>query len=144
MKNSQNMNLDNVMMNFNATSLYFSAMYDEKSVNPKIRTGFVFKPHMNDVFVEAFRNLTFKQEGNERAVFKIKYYNPPNLIFQYLPVKEEVKNIEVITMRNRYVIDTLTIVDFQENVKLGGKVIEFYGGVIYRDLMQNLHELFSE
>ena len=35
-------------------------------------------------------------------------------------------------MRNGYIIDTLTSVDFQENVKLGGKVTEIYEGVIYR------------
>ena len=35
-------------------------------------------------------------------------------------------------MRNGYIINTLTSVDFQENVKLGGKVTEIYEGVIYR------------
>ena len=33
-------------------------------------------------------------------------------------------------MRNGYVIDTLTSVDFQEIVEIGGKVIEIYEGVI--------------
>ena len=36
-------------------------------------------------------------------------------------------------MRNRYIIDTLTSVDFQEIVKIGGKGIEIYEGVIYRE-----------
>ena len=36
-------------------------------------------------------------------------------------------------MRNGYVIDTLTSVDIQEIVKVGGKVIEIYEGVIYRE-----------
>ena len=36
-------------------------------------------------------------------------------------------------MRNRYIIDTLTSVDIQKNVKIGGKVIEIYEGVIYRE-----------
>ena len=35
-------------------------------------------------------------------------------------------------MRNGYIIDTLTSVDIQEIVKLGGKVIEIYEGVFYR------------
>ena len=35
-------------------------------------------------------------------------------------------------MRNGYIIPTLTSVDIQENVKIGGKVIEIYEGVIYR------------
>ena len=36
-------------------------------------------------------------------------------------------------MRNGYIIDTLTSVDIQEIVKVGGKVIEIYEGVIYRE-----------
>ena len=34
-------------------------------------------------------------------------------------------------MRNGYIIDTLTSVDIQEIVKIGGRVIEIYEGVIY-------------
>ena len=78
-------------MDFDATSLYPSAMWDEKSVFPKIETGFAFKPHMNDVYVEAFNNQSFNEDGDESAILTIKYYNPPNLIFQHLPVKEKVK-----------------------------------------------------
>ena len=36
-------------------------------------------------------------------------------------------------MRNGYIIDTLTSVDIQEIVKIEGKVIENYEGVIYRE-----------
>ena len=36
-------------------------------------------------------------------------------------------------MRNSYIKDTLTSVDIQENVKIGGKVIEIYEGVFYRE-----------
>ena len=36
-------------------------------------------------------------------------------------------------MRNAYIIDTLTSVDIQENLKIEGKVIQFYEGVIYRE-----------
>ena len=32
-------------MVFDATSLYISAFWDEKSVYPVIETGFAFKPH---------------------------------------------------------------------------------------------------
>ena len=35
-------------------------------------------------------------------------------------------------MRNGFIIDTLTSVDIQEIVKIGGKVIEISEGVIYR------------
>ena len=36
-------------------------------------------------------------------------------------------------MRNGYIVDTLTSVDIFEIVKIGGKVIEIYEGVIYRE-----------
>ena len=36
-------------------------------------------------------------------------------------------------MRNGYIIDTLTSVEIQETIKIGGKVIEIYEGVIYRE-----------
>ena len=68
---------------------------------------------MSDVFVEAFNNQTFNEDGDESAILKIKYYNPHNLIFQHLPDKEKVKEIEVNRMRNGYIIDTLTSVDIQ-------------------------------
>ena len=61
-----------------------------------------------------------------------KNYNPPNLIFQHLPVEGKVKNVEVNGMRNVYINDTLKSVDTCEIVKMGGKVIRFYEGVIYR------------
>ena len=35
-------------------------------------------------------------------------------------------------MRKSYIIHHLTSVDIQEIVKIGGKVIEIYEGVIYR------------
>ena len=38
-------------MDFDDTSLYPSAMWDKNSDYPKIETGFVFKPHMNNVFL---------------------------------------------------------------------------------------------
>ena len=120
-------------MNFDATSLYPSAIWDEKSVYPKIETGFAFKLHMNDVYVEAFNNQTFNEDGGESAILTKKYYNPPYLIFQHLPVKEKIKNVEVNRMRNGYIIDTLPSIDIQEIVKIGGRVIEIYEGVIYRE-----------
>ena len=88
---------------------------------------------MNNVYVEAFNNQTFIQDGDESAILRTKYYNPPYVIFQHLPVKENVKNVEVNRMRNGYIIDKLTSVDICEIVKIGGKVIEIYEGAIYRE-----------
>ena len=36
-------------------------------------------------------------------------------------------------MRNGYITDVLTIVDIEEIVRIGGKVIEVYDEVIYRE-----------
>ena len=94
-------------MDFDATSMYPLALWVEKSVYPKIDTGLSFKLHMNKTYVDKFNN----QNCNESAILTIKYYNPPNLIFQHFPVKEKVKNIEVNRMRNGYIIDTLTSID---------------------------------
>ena len=132
-KKVQKLNPNDVMMDFDATSLYPSAMWDENSLHPKIETGFAFKPHMNNVYVEAFNNQTFNHDGIDSAILRIKYYKPPYDIFQHLPVKEKVKNEEVNRMRNGYIIDTLTSVDFWEIVKIGGRVIENNKGVIYRE-----------
>ena len=128
-KKIQKLNLNDVMMDFDATSLYPSAMWDENSVYPKIETGFTFEPHMNKTY-SVFNNQTFNQDGDESAILRIKHYNPRNLIFQHLPVKEKVKNVEVNRMRNGYNIDTLTSVDICEIVKTGARVIEIYEGVI--------------
>ena len=60
-------------MDFDATSLYPNAMWDENSVYPKIETGFAFKPQMNKTYVEAFNKETFNQDGDESAILTIKY-----------------------------------------------------------------------
>ena len=40
-------------------------------------------------------------------------------------------------MRNGYFVAVSTSVDFQEIVKIGGRVIEIYEGVIYREIFKN-------
>ena len=122
--------LNHLLWGFDAVSLYPSAMWDEKSIYPKIETGYAFKSHINDELVEKFNNQTFNKGS---AILKIKYYNPKNLIVQHIPIKEKEKKIEINRMRNGYIIDTLTSVDICEIVKIGGKVIEIYEGVIYRE-----------
>ena len=56
------------MMDFDATSLYPSAMWVENSVYLKIENGFAFKLYMDDMYVDAFNNQTFNQVGNESAI----------------------------------------------------------------------------
>ena len=118
------------LWDFDAVSLYPSAMWDEKSIYPRIETGYAFTRDMNDELIEKFNTSNFTQGS---AILKIKYYNPKNLIVQHLPIKERVNKIEINCMRNGYIIDTLTSVDIQEIVTVGGKVVEIYEVVFYRE-----------
>ena len=122
--------LEELLWDYDATSLYPSAMWDEKSIYPRIETGYAFTRDMNKFLVHGFNNQNFTQGS---AILKIKYYNPKNLTVQHLPIKEKEKKIEINRMRNGYIIDTLTSVDIQEIVKIGGKVMEIYEGVIYKE-----------
>ena len=106
---------------FDCTSLYPSAMWDPKSIYPKIEPGHAFTPDMNDELVEKFNNQTFTHGS---AILKVKYYNPKNLNVQHLPVKEKEKEIEINRMRNGYITQVLTSVDIQEIVKIGGIIIQ--------------------
>ena len=122
--------LIHLLWNFDAVSLYPSALWDKNSIYPRIETGYSFNKDMNDELVEKFNTGNFTKGS---AVFRIKYYNPKNLIVQHLPVKEKEKKIEINRMRNGYIIDYLTSVDFQEIVKIGGRLVEIYEAVIYRE-----------
>ena len=122
--------LIHLLRDSDAVSLYPSAMWDEKSIYPRIETGYAFTRDMNNELVEKFNNQTFTQGS---AILKIKYFNPKNLIVQHIPIKEKEKKIEINRMRNGYIVDHLRSVDIQEFVEIGGKVIEIYEGVIYRE-----------
>ena len=122
--------LTDLLWDFDANSLYPSAMRDGKSIYPRIETGYAYTPDMNDELVNKFNNQTFTMGS---AILKIKYYNPKNLIVQHIPLKEKENKIEINRMRNGCNIDTLTSVDIQEIVKIGGKVVKIYEGVIYKE-----------
>ena len=66
----RNLNHINIMLDFDATSLYPSAMWDIASVYPKKESDFGFGPHMNSFYVEVFENQTYNQDGNENAILK--------------------------------------------------------------------------
>ena len=129
-KLSKQIELVHLLWDFDAVSLYPSAMWDEKSIYPRIETGYAFTRDMNKFLVHRYNNQTFTQGS---AILKIKYYNPKNLIVQHLPVKEKENKTQINRMRNGYIVDVLTSVDIQEIVKIGGKVVEIYEGVIYRE-----------
>ena len=85
---------------------------------------------MIDVCVEAFNIQTFNQDGNESAISKINFYNPPILIFKQRPVKEKVGNVDINRIRNGYFFDGLTSAEIQETVKFEGKEMKTFDGVI--------------
>ena len=121
------------MWDFEAVSLNPSAIWDENRIYPRIETRYTFTPNMNKKVVKKFNTGNFTKES---ANLKIKCYDPKNLILQHLPFKERGKRIEFFRMRSRYISDTLTSVDTQEIVKIGGEVIEIYEGVIYREYFE--------
>ena len=112
------------MWDFDCVSLYPSAMWDKASKYSRIETGYAFEKHMNEEFVEKFNNQIFNQGS---ANLKIKTF-----IVQHLPVKEKEKKIEINRMRKGYITQVLTSVDFEKIVIIGGRVIEIYQGVIYK------------
>ena len=122
--------LDELLWDFGAVSLYPSVMWEENSIYPRIETGYAFTRDMNKFLVHKFNNGNFDQRS---AMLKYKNYNPENLVVQHLPVKENENKNEINRMGNGYIIEHLTSVDIQEIVKIGGKVIEIYEVVIYRE-----------
>ena len=93
---------------------------------------------MNGQLVENFNTQTFNQGS---AILKIRYYTPKNLIVQHLPVKERGKKFEINRLRNDYIIDAFTSIDAHEIIKIGGKVIEIYEGVNYREIVKVFDKL---
>ena len=61
--------LVHLLWDFDANSLYPSAMWDEKSIYPRIETGYAYTRDMNNELVEKFNNQTFTQGS---AILKIK------------------------------------------------------------------------
>ena len=85
--------LIHLLWEFDAVSLYPSAMWDENSIYPRVETGYVYTKDMNDELVEKFNTGNFNQES---AILKRKNYNPKNLIVQHLPVEEKEKKPKLI------------------------------------------------
>ena len=113
--------MDDLLWDYDAISLYPSAVWEENSTYPRIETGYAYSKDMNDELIEKFNTSLFNQRS---AILKIEYYNPKKIIDQHLPVKERENTIEINHRRNGYIIQTLTSVNIQEIVKIGGKVPE--------------------
>ena len=69
----EELSLEDLLWDFDAVRLYPSARSDEKSLYPRILTGYAFTADMNEDLVNKIINQTFTQGS---AILKIKYYNP--------------------------------------------------------------------
>ena len=87
------MELIHLLWDFDAVSLYPSAMWDEKSIYLTIETGYAFTRDMNDELVEKFNTGNFNQGS---AILRKNITIQKNLIVQHLPVKEKEKNSKLI------------------------------------------------
>ena len=85
----------------------------------KIETGFVFTSNLKDEVVEKLITQTFTQIS---AILKVLFYNPSDLLFQKIPVREEVRKTEINWLGVDYAIDTITSVDIHGIDKLRVKV----------------------
>ena len=57
----QRIELIHLLWDFDAVSLYPSATWEEKSICPRIETGYAFTRDINNELVEKFNNQTFTQ-----------------------------------------------------------------------------------
>ena len=84
----QKIELIHLLWDFDAVSLYPSAIWDEKSIYLRIETGYAYTTDMNDDLLDKFNTGNFTQGS---AILKTKYYNTKNLfdkkLVQHLPFK---------------------------------------------------------
>ena len=108
-------------------------MSDPESIYPRIETGYAFTQDMNKALVEKFNNQTFTQGS---AILKINFYNRKDLIIHHISAKGRVNKMEINRIRNRYIVDVLTVFEIQENFKIGSKVVQIFEGVIHCELFK--------
>ena len=114
-------------------------MAHEKSTWPAIETAKAINPEDSEVYCKLF-NTGEWASLNKTGFFKVKYYNPENLILQHMAVKGDVynetenKSENVNRFRNGEITQHLTSVDFEEVVRVGGIIKEFYEGFICDNL----------
>ena len=85
--------MKDLLWDFDAVSVYPSARRDEKSIYPRIETGYALTKYMKDDLVQKINEVNFTKGS---AILKNKYCNPKNLIVPHLPVKERVKKMKLI------------------------------------------------
>ena len=122
-------NFKELLIDYGAVSLYPSAMWDKKTIYPKIETRYAFSEDMND---ELVNKMIHQSSTQGIATLLIMYHTPKTSIVQHLPTKKAVIKNGVYRMRSGYILDTLTSVCFREIVKIRCTVIGIYECVFCR------------
>ena len=121
-------------------SLYPSAMADKGSKWPKIETTTTVKKKEDSARLLELFNTGEEKKINKKDFFDVKYYNPENIIFQHMSVKEQVCNAtrkkweEANRSHSGHIRHQLTLVDIEEIVRVGGFITEFFEGSICDNL----------
>ncbi|ESO94796.1 hypothetical protein LOTGIDRAFT_161048 [Lottia gigantea] len=125
-------------MAFDANGFYASAMSDLDSEYPKAESGRPFRSKKdNEEFVKLFNDQKFRPRT---AILKVWFDFPKNMFFQPIPAKDKITftNKEgkketgtKIRFRNGFCSEVLTLVDIQEIVKAGGRIIRILDGIVY-------------
>ena len=121
-----------LLVSYDFDSLYPSAQIDKISNWPKPETAYPFKKYMKELICSLFNSGRWN-DFIRCAFLTVTYHNPENLVFQYLPVKEKIKNPcknnrseKNSRMTNSVIIDTLTSVDIVEIVECGGNILKVF------------------
>ena len=76
--------------------------------------------------IETLSTGTFE----EKASSKVKYFNPPNIIFQHVPVEETVKlnatTHHVFRLGDGYITDVLANIGVQEPSEIDRKIVAIH------------------
>ena len=137
-----------MLVTYDFNILYRSAEKDLTNTKSKIETAFPLQRCMSDAVCRMFKSGRCN-ELNRYAFSTVKYHNPESLVFQHLPVKEEIINLhknnrleEINRMGNSIVRDTLTSVDIVEIVKCNGFILGVIEGLFCHSLEYNLYTEF--
>ena len=94
---------------------------------PAIETAKAINPEDSQVYCKMFNTgqwASLKKTG----LFRVKYYNPENLVLQHMAVKQHVykETKNKCECKNRFSIEDitqhLTSVDFEQVVRIGGVI----------------------
>ena len=89
---SKQIKLYELLRDFDAVSLYPSAMWDEKRIYTRIEIRYAFTREMNKELAKKINTVNFTQAS---AFLNHIYCNPRDLVVQHLPVKYKEKKIEI-------------------------------------------------